>query len=212
VLLILAATVMVTAGCSGKQKVPSVEPLDARAKRAVLQPGELPNSWARVPASSQSDHEQAWAQLRDCLSGGQGLDGGAVSATSGAFSSGGARVESTVAYVNADRASEFAFSLASTGSRACGQTALAAEAGRNAPPGSAVKGRHVEPLPLSRAGGGSAWGMRSTTTYSAGPPIVTDLVVLVKDGALGRLVFVNEGGPFPQDLERSLVEKVAGRA
>ena len=43
-------------------------------------------------------------------------------------------------------------------------------------------------------------------------PIFQDLIVVFKDESVTRVVFLNPLEPFPEDLQRSLVEKVVSRA
>ena len=218
----MLAVALASAGCSGAKKGPSPAPeesLEVRARRAVLQRGDLPTGWTANAAGGTDaghghghGHGQAWAEFRNCVPGGQGLDAGAVQATSGVFASGGATVESTVAYVGADQTSQFAGSVTSTSTLDCGKSALSAEAVRRAPPGVTPRREELVPLTVTHPAGSWAWGIRNTTTYSSGSKVVTDLMLVIKGDALGRLVFVNDGGPFPSALEQALIEKVAGRA
>ena len=215
ILQVLLLAVLGVAGCSGDKEGPAATDasLEARAKRAVLKQSDLPEGWAKGTGTGlAAGHEQAWVDIRDCIGAGEEIDAGAVRATSGPFESGGARVESIVTYVNAEQASGFALSMASLDAVDCGREALAAEAVRDAPQGETVARQEVAPLSLPRLANAASWAARSTTTYSSGPVVVTDVVVLISEGALCRLAFVNEGGPFPQDLQQSLIEKVVSRA
>ncbi len=42
-------------------------------------------------------------------------------------------------------------------------------------------------------------------------PLFQDFVVVIDRGAVIRMLFLNPGSEFPQDLERSLIEKVVAR-
>jgi len=43
-------------------------------------------------------------------------------------------------------------------------------------------------------------------------PVFQDFVVVFKGQAVIPMLFLNPGGPFPQDVEGSVVQRVTGRA
>jgi hypothetical protein len=192
----------------------------AKAKAAVVQLSDLPASgWREQAPEDTPDHETTWQALATCLGIGDLKQDETGSATSPTYVTGLAQqVTSTVAYVPVGRAGEIAAAFASDKFEGCAKTAIADDVARNAPEGAEVVSVDVVPLDLPRLGALTT-SYRATGMLTIGPGIqitvYTDVVAVFSGPAISRLVFINggpAGAPFPDDLERSLVEKVVTRA
>lgn len=185
-----------------------------KAKAAVLQPGDFPAGWEELAQEEGLDLEITWRDIMDCL----GVDGGPPAlgiATSPTFQQGIAtQARSTVVYTDEPTAQAVATALGGPDFTACAEKAFLDDAKRSAPDGGTPTAVEVAPLEFAQLGQPTLT-FRLTNTMNLDDlqvPITQDFLVFFKGGTLIRMVFLNPGGPFPQDLERSLVEKVVGRA
>ena len=183
----------------------------------MLHRDDLPADWEEQPLEDRPDHEATWAGLTMCL----GFD--AVepvvgrSATSPTYVLGvGTLVTSTVSYLDSgDRARDVATVLVGDRFSECARQVFSEDVERNAPEGATGEQIEVSPFPFRKLGDATS-AYRATTTIRVPPgvsiPVVQDFVTVVDGTAMVRLVFISGGGPFPGELQRSLVEKVVGRA
>lgn len=185
-----------------------------KAKAAVLQPGDFPAGWEALPQEEGLDLEITWSDIMECL----GVDTGQPAlgiATSPTFQQGIAtQARSTVVYTDEPSAQAIATALGGPGFTKCAKDAFFDDAKRSAPEGGRPTAVEVAPLEAAQLGQ-PTFSFRLTNTMNLDDlqvPITQDFLVFFKGGTLVRMVFLNPGGPFPQDLERSLVEKVVGRA
>ncbi|MEO7520093.1 MAG: hypothetical protein ABIY58_15190 [Acidimicrobiales bacterium] len=208
---------------SEKSAQPGRPPLvQAKADAAVLKDSDLPDSWKRAAAADQLDEEATWGALTTCLGIGnagatQAVALGEVArAQSPTHLTGqGTQVTSTVAYLATDQEMRrVTGAFAGPQLDDCSQQALSRAVAAGAPEGATPGPVEVAPLDLPPSGDVTS-AHRATATVNVGGvkvPITMDYVVVFKGISISRLLFVNPGEPFPQDLQRSLVAKVAGRA
>jgi hypothetical protein len=91
---------------------------------------------------------------------------------------------------------------------------LPADVGRSAPEGGTPGPVEVSALELPDLGESTFASRVNVTIDLQGlkVPIFQDFVVVFDGEAVSRLVFLNPGGEFPPELQRTLVETVADRA
>lgn len=209
-----ATTTSAPAGGGTTTTAPRDPAKAARAKAAVLQPGDLPPDFKEKPAEEALDQETTFEALTTCL--GVGTEG-LASATSPTYLRGIAtQVTSTVEYVTLPAAQATAMAFAGSEKvPTCTKEVLTADLKRSGPPGATPGAVEVAALDVPKLGQLTS-AFRATTTMQLpnGPsiPITRDLVVVFKDDAIIRLSFVSPGMPFPADVQRTLVEKVVSRA
>lgn len=202
-------------GDDGAGGEPAGGDAQARAEAAVLELEDLPAGWNEQAEEDRPDHQATWQQLAQCLEIDDPEQVAAGSATSPTFVSGIAtQVTSSVAYLETEEQVQAA-AAAYTGEQflECAQTAFAGDLERNAPEGATAEDVEVSELEFPELGDATV-AQRVTATIHIGEitlPLFMDVVVVFNDDAVSRMVFLNPGGPFPEELQRSLAEKVAGR-
>lgn len=188
----------------------------ARAEAAVLALADLPAGWRAQAEEDRPDHDTTWQALADCLEIEDPSQAAVAAATSPTFVSGVAtQVTSSVAYLGSEEQVQ-AVAAAYTGeqSLACASEALASDVERNAPPGGTVSEVQVAAFEFPDMEDAVA-AYRAMARIDLGEvtvPIVMDVVTIFDGRAMSRMVFLNPGEPFPEELQRSLTEKVVGRA
>lgn len=185
----------------------------------MVQRSDLPAAgWKEQAEADRPDHETTWRALAGCLGLGDLKQGDLGSATSPTYVTGLAeQVTATVEYADPTRVHAMAAAFAGDRFTSCAQQAFAADLERNAPDGATVGDVTVARLDQPTLGQAMS-ASRASATVMVGPimvPIFTDFVAVFDGAAVSRLAFIDGGpggGPFPADLERSLVEKVVTRA
>ena len=184
------------------------------AKAAVLQATDLPAGWREQDPDGGLFIEATWQDLTRCLgveSTGQPLG----IATSPTYVRGLAtQARSTVEYVPEQRAQAIAAALAGPEYKECATKAFAADAKRSAPEGGVPGPVEVTPLDVPALGKVTSASRINVTMNleELKVPIFQDFLVVFDGELVTRLMFLNPGGPFPPELERSLAEKVVARA
>ncbi|MGI8758410.1 MAG: hypothetical protein ACR2K0_03810 [Acidimicrobiales bacterium] len=203
-----------TAGTEGS--APELSGAEAEAEAAVLQTEDLPAGWEAKPDEESLDHETTWAALLACggIAGpGEGL---AANASSSTFQTGvGTQVTSALSYYDSAATVEaLAEAFTADDFLACGEGALLDDVERNAPPGATFSDLVVAPLEFPELGETTV-SYRINGMIDIGPvtiPLFQDFIAVFDGDAVSRLNFLNPGGPFPEDLQQTLVETVVGRA
>jgi len=189
----------------------------AKAKAAILQQSDFPAGWTTQPEDSGLGLETIWGDITKCL-GVQETAPPAGMATSPTFLRGLAtQARSTVEYTSETAATSIATALGDAKYEMCALDALTADVKRSAPTGG-VPGQ-VQMAALQAPQGLQAvqktFSNRFTVTIDMQDlkvPITQDLIVAFNGGTIVRMVYLNPGSPFPQDLEQTLTQKVVGRA
>ena len=186
----------------------------AGAKAAVLQGSDFPPGWAPQPEEEGLDLEITWRDLTRCL-GVENMAPPAGTATSMTYRRGLAtQARSTVEYTTESSASAMATALAGPRFRECAKEAFTADVKRSAPEGGVPGPVEVAPLDVPQLGQ-KTFASRITVTVNLQElqvPLFQDFLVIFEGGTVVRMLFLDTGGPFPQELARSLAEKVVGRA
>jgi hypothetical protein len=186
----------------------------AKAKAAVLQPGDFPAGWAAKPEDERLDHETTWRELTRCL-GSEDSGQGVASALSPSFARGPAtQVTSAVEYLSASSAAALATAFGGPKLASCAEQAFVADVKRNAPEGSTPGAVQVAPLDVPKLGQLTS-AFRASTPLDMGGfeiKITQDFVIVFKDDSVSRVSFLGAGQPFNTELQNSLVGKVVGRA
>lgn len=188
--------------------------LGPKALAAIFQQADLPAGWKPVdPADPQLNLETVWTELTKCLAVPATKPLGI--ATSPTYIRGLAtQARSTVEYTTEAAATAFATALAAPKVQGCLTDAFNADVKRSAPEGGvpgpvAIASHNVGAVaPKTNA-------YRITAEISLSElkvPINQDFVVIFSGGTIIRALFLNPGSEFPQDLEKSLLQKVVSRA
>lgn len=194
---------------------PSSDPARAeRAKAAILQGSDLPPGWKEQEPGEGLDLEIAWADLTRCL--GVERTGRPLGiATSPTYLRGLAtQTRSTVEYMPEPSVQAISTALAGPKFNGCATDAFTADSKRSAPEGGVPGPVRVAPLDFVKLGQTTS-ATRINVEINLAElqvPVFQDLVVVLDGEKVIRMTFLNPGGPFPPELERSLVEKVVGRA
>lgn len=189
----------------------------AKAAAAVLQPADFPPGWKALgPDDPGLLLETLWADLTRCLGVAPAQTVGI--ATSPTFLRGLAtQARTTVEYMPAAAATTLVQAISGPKFQGCATSAFAADAltvAKRDLPGATPGPVTIAPLNAPKAAPQTS-AFRITFTMNLAElqvPISQDLHVIVVKGAVIRALFLNNGGEFPQDLERSLVQKVVARA
>jgi hypothetical protein len=189
----------------------------AKAQAAVLQTTDFPPGFqpqADAPGEGL-DLERLWGELTGCL-GLSNTAKGAAAATSPTFLRGLAtQARATVEYAPDSTATALAGALGGQKFQSCAKEAFGADVKRSAPEGAVPGPVAVAALASPPPVGSKAFTYRINVTLDLEGlkvPLFQDFLVILDRGAVIRMVFLNPGSEFPQDLERSLVEKVVARA
>jgi len=189
----------------------------AKATAATLQKADFPPGFEpQVEEPGQGlQIEQLWADLTRCL----GVDTGAPpagKATSPTFLRGLAtQGRSTVEYTTESGAAAIATALAGPKAQACLDQTFAADLNRSKPEGSTPGPVKVTARTVTAPNGQTTMAWRINASVNLGDlvvPLFSDFQVTVSGGTVIRMLFLNPGAEFPQDLEKSLVDKVHTRA
>jgi hypothetical protein len=188
----------------------------AEAEAAILQAGDLPAGWVSKPQEEGLDHETTWEALLACVGIAGPGEGVAANASSPTFQTGvGTQVTSAISYYDsAGTVEALAEAFTADDFLACGEGALLDDVERNAPPGATFSDLVVAPLEFPELGETTV-SYRINGMIDIGPvtiPLFQDFVAVFDGDAVSRLNFLNPGGPFPEDLQQTLVETVVGRA
>jgi hypothetical protein len=186
----------------------------AKAQAAVLQKDDFPPGWGTQPPDAGLNIEMVWQELTGCL-GVQNVSRPAALATSPTYLQGLAtQARATVEYTTEPSASAVATALGSSRFDRCANDAFKADVERSKPEGSTAGAVQVAPRDYTQYGQKTlAWRINATVNLSdLQVPLFQDFVVIFNGGTVIRLFFLNPGAEFPQNLERSLVEKVVARA
>jgi hypothetical protein len=190
--------------------------LVARAEAAVLRAGDFPpdaGRWEAEPPEEGLDLEIVWRDIVQCLA----VDPGPplASATSPTFRRDLAtQVRTTVEHRSEQSAMMLADALAGPRYPECARNAFAADADRSKPEGATPGPVQVSPLPVAQRGQRTV-ASRVNLTMNLDDlqvPIFQDLIVVFDAGRVVRLLFLNPGGAFPENLRASLTDKVLARA
>ena len=204
---------------SSTTAAPSTEPTstdaakEARAKAAVFQATDFPPLFRVHDPGEGVDIDVIWRNVIRCLGieqTGQPL-GLATSPTY--VRALATQAQSTVEYMPQPAAQAIATALAGPNLNNCASQALSADAAREHE-GADTGEVEVSAYDFPQLGGTTS-ATRVIVTLNLPErrvPIFQDLIVVFKGESVIRVVFVNPLEPFPEDLQRSLVEKVVSRA
>lgn len=189
--------------------------LAAKAKAATLQGSDFTAGFEEQPEEPGQGLgiDALWAELTKCL--GVETTRSAGKATSPTIKRGLAtQGRSTVEYPT--QPAPDAIAAAFTGPKAdgCLQEAFVADLARSKPEGSTSGPVRVAPRDVPPVGDRVlAWRINASVNLEdLVVSLFQDFLVIVDGPALIRMWFLNPGSEFPQELERSLVEKVVSRA
>ena len=188
----------------------------AKAQAAVLQTSDFPPGFKPQPDAPGEglDLERLWGELTGCLGVSNTAKGTAV-ATSPTFLRGLAtQARATVEYVTDSTATAAAAALGGQKYQSCAKEAFGADVKRSAPAGAVPGPLAVASLDTPPVAARTFTSRITVTLDLEGlkVPLFQDFVVVFDRGAVIRMLFLNPGSEFPQDLERSLIEKVVARA
>jgi hypothetical protein len=201
----------------GDPAPPTTEaPMVVKAKAAVLQTSDFPPGFQPQPDEPGEglSLETLWADLTRCL----GVDSTAKSggaATSPTFLRGLAtQARATVEYAPEPTATAIAAALGGQKYQGCAKETFGADVKRSAPQGAVPGPVAIAPLAAPSVAARTFTSRVTVTLDLEGlkVPLFQDFLVIFDRGAVIRMLFLNPGSEFPQDLERSLVEKVVARA
>lgn len=186
----------------------------AKAEAAVLKIEDFPAGWDEHDPTQGLAIELTWNDLLDCLGVDEAADQPLGIAVSPTFLQGiGTQARSTVEYVSEERAQELAAALTSGDFNDCATEVFGEDAVRSAPEGGTPGPLTVAPLDFPSLGDSTS-ATRITFEMKVGDlpiPITQDLIVVFEGGTVSRLSFLNPGGPFAPNLQRTLVETVVNR-
>jgi len=190
--------------------------LTAKAKAANLQVDDFTAGFAAQPDDPKGGlHiERLWGGLLTCLGVPKTQPAGIASsptiqrglATQGA---------STVEYTTAAAIAAVTTALSAPKFQACSTQAFTDDLNLSKPDGATpgtvtVARRDYPPIGAVKV---IAYRIKATLLLGDLPiNLVQDFFVIFKDTAIIRLYYINPGADFPQDLQRSQLEKVVGRA
>jgi len=212
----LEATTTAVPATSSSVPVTAAADMTAKAKAATLQQGDFPPGFPAQPDDPKSGlHiETLWGELLACLGVPKVQPAGI--ATSPTFLRGLAtQGVSTVEYTTAAAGAAVSTALSAPKFQACSTQAFTADLDRSKPEGStpgtvSVARRDYAPIGAVKV---NAFRINATVLLAdLQVKLTQDFFVIFKDTAIIRLFFLNPGADFPQDLQRSLLEKVVGRA
>jgi hypothetical protein len=210
---------MLLAACGRDKPPPVAGPDPAASKRsadeAVMKAADVGAGWSAVPGD-QLRPEAIWTDLLGCLRLGDAGAGRVPEARSPTLAQGaGFMVASAVWYVTDDRVQKISAGLSGNKAEQCARTALAADLEKGRAPGSSTVGE-VQATPLRLPSiSQNTWARRGIATFDLGgkkTAEVLDFVVVVNGNAVSTLAFKSAGGPFPQQLQITLVNKLINRA
>jgi hypothetical protein len=186
----------------------------AKAEAAVLKKEDFPAGWDEHDPTQGLALELTWNDLLDCLGVEKSPDQPLGIAVSPTFLQGvGTQVRSTVEYVSEARSQELAAVLTSGDFVECATEVFTEDAARSAPEGGQPGPLTVAPLDFAPLGQSTS-ATRINFEMKVGDlpiPISQDLIVVFEGGTVSRFSFLNPGGPFAPNLQRTLVEAVVGR-
>ncbi len=190
-------------------------PQTVKAKAATLQHADFPPGFEPQPEEPGQglQIETLWAELSRCLAV-DSTAGRTGMATSPTFLRGLAtQARSTVEYTSEATANAIFTALAGPKSQTCLNEAFGADVKRSAPEG-AVPGQVAVAALAAPPAAQRISSFRVTVTLDLDGlkvPLFQDFLVAFERGAVVRFFYLNPGAEFPQDLERSTVQKVLSR-
>jgi hypothetical protein len=191
--------------------------LAAKATAATLQKADFPAGFEpqKEEPGQGLQIDALWADLTRCLGVGTGAPP-AGTATSPTFLRGLAtQGRSTVEYTSEPAAAAIATALTGPKAQTCLDQAFAADLNRSKPEGSTPGPVTVASRTVASAAGQKTLAWRVNASVNLGDlvvPLFQDFQVTVSGGTVVRMLFLNPGAEFPQDLEKTLVDKVQTRA
>lgn len=191
-------------------------PAESGAEAAVLQADDLPAGWEANPEEERLDHETTWQALLACAGVTDPAEGEVENVSSPTFQTGLATlVTSAVSYYDSpEQVAALAEAFTGDDLAACAEEALLADVERNKPPEATLSDLVVTPGEFPEFGEATV-SYRIDGTINIGPvapPLYQDFVAVFDGDAVSRFNFLNPGTPFPEDLQRTLVETVVERA
>lgn len=190
--------------------------LAAKAVGANLQKADFPAGFEAQPdeVGQGLGIDQVWSELTRCL-GVERTAPPAGTATSPTFKKGLAtQGRSSVEYTTEPVATAMATALAGPKSADCLMKAFAADVDRSKPEG--AKPGLVKVTPREAAVAGQkvlSWRINASVNLDElVVPLFQDFTVIFNRATIIRLLFLNPGSEFPQDLEKTVVDKVVARA
>ncbi len=201
---------------SGPGRPGTDQALIAKAQAATLQPADFTPGFAAQPEEPGQglSIERVWQELTACL--GVKVKGAPAGvATSPTYLRGLAtQGRSTVEYTTEPNAAALATALAGPKAQACFTRVFAADVDRSKPEGAKPGPVTVTTRQVPPAGDKiMAWRINASVNLDElVVPLFQDFLVIFNKGTVIRMFFLNPGAEFPQDLERSLLDKVVARA
>ena len=185
-----------------------------RARRLVVRITDLPAGWTSRPHQRTPEDEQVERELRACLGGGQ-IPTRTAEADSDDFANAGSQVTSRAVVAPTveqarrehDRAATPEFSR-------CLTEVFRRRFQRSPPEGAALQDLRADRLSVPPVADGLV-AHRLTITLSApqgNAVFYADLFVMRSERTSVSVNFVNPGSPFPADVERSVMDRLANRA
>lgn len=189
--------------------------LAAKAKAATLQPADFPPGFEPQPEEPGQglNIELLWTELTRCL--GVTNPRSAATGTSSTFKRGLAtQGRSTVEYTTEPSATALSAALTGPKAQDCLLAAFKADLDRSKPEGSTPGPVKVTPRDVPAAGQKVlAWRINASVNLDElVVPLFQDFIVVLDGDTVVRMFFLNPGSEFPQELERTLVDKVVTRA
>lgn len=188
--------------------------LGRKATAAVSQQPDFPAGFSVVAEGDGGlNLEIQWEELKTCLGLAKVQPAGV--ATSPTFKRGlGTQARTTVEYTTAESQAALAAAIGGAKFSGCATSVFAADVKRSAPEGGVPGPLSIKPHIVAPLGSKSfAFRVDASVMVQDLPiPLYNDFYVIFDGTAVIRAMFLNPGSEFPQDLERSLLEKVVARA
>ena len=217
----LVVSALVTAACSSggggsaSNSLGTDPTLVAKAQATTLQTADFAAGFEAQPDEPGQglSIDLVWKELLQCLGVKRPAPTGL--GTSPTFLRGLAtQGRSTVEYTSEKAAATLATALAGPKAPACLNKVFAADLDRSKPEGATPGPVTVTPRDIAPAGQKTmAWRINASVNLAElVVPLFQDFIVIFNGGTVVRMYFLNPGSEFPQDLERSLLDKVVARA
>ncbi len=186
----------------------------AKAKAAGLQSSDFPPGWGTQPEDAGLYIDKVWEELTTCVGAPRSAPP-AARATSPTYLMGLAtQARSTVEYTTEAAATAAGNALSGPKFEGCASDAFKADVERSKPEGSTAGTVQVTPRDFGQFGQKTlSWRINaSVNLQDLQVPLYQDFLVIFNGGTVIRLFFLNPGSEFPQNLERTLIDKVVSRA
>jgi hypothetical protein len=196
---------------------PGTDPvLTAKAKAAVLQPGDFPAGFSPQPDEPGAglNLEQLWAELLGCLGVAPGGRPSGIATSPTYLRQLATQGRSTVEYRDEASAGSIAAALTGPKALACLNQVFTTDVDRSKPEGSTAGPATVARQDVPGAAQKSLrWRINASVHLDElVVPLFQDFEVVIDRGTVIRTMFLNTGSEFPQELERTLVQKILSRA